>query len=107
MHNTRCDCALLLFLDNGIVHHDPPLLFNLRNDPGETTPLSVEDYHELIVNISAAREKHIENRTRKWISQFEYPILPWLFPCANFPYCHRRDHAGKLKHIVFNNESIF
>jgi steryl-sulfatase/arylsulfatase D/F/H len=96
-----------LFLDNGIVHHDPPLLFNLRNDPGETTPLSVEDYHELIVNISAAREKHIENRTRKWISQFEYPILPWLFPCANFPYCHRRDHAGKLKHIVFDNESIF
>ena len=96
---------LFCFVDNGVVYHDPPLLFNIRDDPDEICPLSVEDHQELLANISDAREKHVENRTRKWISQFEYPILPWLFPCVNFPYCHRRD-MFKVKHIVINDSIL-
>ncbi|XP_028409765.1 arylsulfatase-like isoform X1 [Dendronephthya gigantea] len=92
--------------EHGIIHHDPPILFNIRKDPGETSPLINEDHLDIVTNISEARDKHLENRTRKWISQFEYPILPWLFPCANFPYCHRRD-ISKLKHIFYNESGLF
>lgn len=93
------------FTENGVVRHDPPLLFNIRDDPEEISPLPVEDYQDLLMNVSEAWERHIENKTRKWISQFEYPILPWLFPCAKFPYCYKRD-VGKLRHIVINETKL-
>ena len=81
------------------MYHDPPLLFDITMDPLEMSPLPIDEHQEVIANVSQAVEKHLENRTRKWISQFEHPIFPWLFPCANFPYCYRTD--------VYKTDSIF
>ena len=80
------------------INHDPPILYDLSTDPYETSPLPTEEHQEIISTISDAVEKHLENRTRKWISQFEHPILPWLFPCADFPYCYKLDeYRTKIK----------
>ena len=38
----------------GTVKHDPPLLFNMNNDPGELNPLDTEEppYSEIVKTIN-------------------------------------------------------
>ncbi|XP_035225923.1 steryl-sulfatase-like [Stegodyphus dumicola] len=79
-----------------VVHHDPPLLFDLSTDPSESNPIDAitNDYYlKIISKVNEAKFQHF--------SSLEYPEdqfsflnsvwKPWLQPCCNFPYCKCTD----------------
>ncbi|XP_038049728.1 steryl-sulfatase-like [Patiria miniata] len=71
---------------------NPPLLFDIEADPGESRPLQLENYSEIISDINQAVERHLITRLSDQFdsgSQYDYMMWPWLFPCANFPFCHQ------------------
>lgn len=68
-------------------YFDPPLLFNVEIDPGEMSPLPNTEHSELLANISNALTQHMKTRKNKWHSQLDSRIIPFWFPCANFPHC--------------------
>ncbi|XP_070545918.1 arylsulfatase H-like isoform X2 [Ptychodera flava] len=64
-----------------------PIVYDLSDDPGEQYPLPAEETQAVR---NQARE--ILARVQKTLpesvwSEFDSLILPWLFPCANYPYC--------------------
>jgi len=71
--------------------HDPPLLYHLRNDPGERNPIDseTEEYKTTIKKILKAKEKH--DGSIKDVYSFPRPAegiaRPWLVPCCNPPSC--------------------
>ncbi|XP_064603646.1 steryl-sulfatase-like [Liolophura sinensis] len=68
----------------------PPLLYNIAEDPGETTPLSVREYEPLLSKIHMGVIRQQSNILPEIVAQsshFSRLPRPWLFPCANFPYC--------------------
>ncbi|XP_064603249.1 arylsulfatase A-like [Liolophura sinensis] len=69
----------------------PPLLFNITEDPGETTPLPVYEHEPLLHKVHMDVIKQQTSLLPKTVAQsshFARVPRPWLFPCANFPYCH-------------------
>jgi hypothetical protein len=74
---------------------DPPLLFNIAKDPGETMPLDTQTpkHQEILKLIEHAIVEH-EKSIEPVVSQYS-PLrlvpLPWLQPCCNFPRCMCRD----------------
>ncbi|XP_053313345.1 arylsulfatase D-like [Spea bombifrons] len=77
----------------GVIYHDPPLLFELSTDPSESNPLQVHSdprYKTAINRIEKAVAKH-----RKTISTVPQQLSlwngiwkPWLQPCCGtFPFC--------------------
>ncbi|XP_055964622.1 LOW QUALITY PROTEIN: arylsulfatase L-like [Sorex fumeus] len=81
----------------GVIEHDPPLLFNLASDPGETRPLSVHTeprFPEVVARVRRAVEEH-----RRTVSPVALQLdagnvwKPWLQPCCGrFPLCWCDDH---------------
>ncbi|XP_033113937.1 arylsulfatase-like [Anneissia japonica] len=72
-----------------------PLLYDIHEDPGETTPLCVNKYNHVVQEILHEITKHQRGRDDSGWSQFDMPMWPWLFPCANFPSC-KRDFIEKM-----------
>ncbi|XP_049623763.1 arylsulfatase L [Suncus etruscus] len=81
----------------GVVHHDPPLLFDLSRDPGEThvlTPHTEPRFQEVMDKVRRAVDAH-----KKTLSPVPLQLdgwsniwKPWLQPCCGpFPlcWCHR------------------
>lgn len=66
---------------------ETPLLFNIEIDPEETSPLPHVEHSELLANFSEALNEHMKTRRNKWRSQLDSRIVPFWFPCANFPHC--------------------
>ena len=66
---------------------ETPLLFNIETDPEETSPLPNAEHSELLANFSEALADHMKTRRNKWHSQLDSRIVPFWFPCANFPHC--------------------
>lgn len=55
---------------------------------GDTKIASDEAEHsELLANFSEALNEHMKTRRNKWHSQLDSRIVPFWFPCANFPHC--------------------
>lgn len=79
-----------------IIHHEPPLLYNLVNDISESHPIDVSSnkkYLEIISLISNKRREH-EKTIKNVTDQFSFSNSvwkPWLQPCCNFPFCKCTD----------------
>ncbi|XP_006637982.3 arylsulfatase D [Lepisosteus oculatus] len=83
-----CHCHL-----GFVTHHDPPLIFNLSEDPSESMPLSPTGdprFPEILRRVREAIEKHRETLTHVPHQMSWRNILwrPWLQPCCGtFPFC--------------------
>ena len=79
-----CPCS-----GDGVTHHDPPLLFDITNDPYENHQLDTREHQEIVVKIKEAMEDHMSG-VKPVPSQLTYPKDVWnpfLQPCCNFPHC--------------------
>ncbi|XP_043928382.1 arylsulfatase H-like isoform X2 [Protopterus annectens] len=88
-YNTRyCMCY-----GPGVMHHDPPLLFDISVDPSEMHVLSPQTepkYYNIIKQLQAAVEEHNNTLTDvpKQMSFYNVIWKPWLQPCCGtFPFC--------------------
>ena len=68
--------------------HEPPLIFNIEEDPGESSPLQLHSLEYVKVRREA------EELMKKKMGELRFAknnlrALPWphLFPCCNFPFC--------------------
>ncbi|XP_077988210.1 steryl-sulfatase-like [Glandiceps talaboti] len=66
-----------------------PIVYDLENDPGEQWPLSLtlQERGNIVDEARAALSDHMKTVQPPYFTQLDYFILPWLQPCANFPYC--------------------
>ncbi|NXA36068.1 ARSD Arylsulfatase, partial [Eudromia elegans] len=77
----------------GVTHHDPPLLFELSQDPSEAKPLTAETeplFDMVIEKIGRAIEEHRRTLTPvpEQLSSYNIIWKPWLQPCCGtFPFC--------------------
>ncbi|XP_014394880.1 PREDICTED: arylsulfatase F [Myotis brandtii] len=85
---TYCQC-----IGDNVTYHDPPLLFDLSQDPSESTPLTkdTEPLYDLVIHtVADAVKEH-----RKTITQVQPQLGPdrnrqfvWLMSCCGvFPFC--------------------
>ncbi|XP_053790819.1 arylsulfatase D-like [Vidua chalybeata] len=78
---------------DGVTHHDPPLLFNLSQDPSEANPLSADTeplFDTIVRRIRRAVEEHRKTLTPvpQQLSPYNNIWKPWLQPCCGtFPFC--------------------
>ncbi|XP_066295273.1 arylsulfatase D-like [Branchiostoma lanceolatum] len=88
-----CRCA-----GQEVTHNNPPLLYDITNDPTEDRPISAKSdprYPEVIDVIKNAVEEHAESLTEVE-NQFMMSNLiahPWLQECCNFPYCQCQENV--------------
>ncbi|CAN9498361.1 unnamed protein product [Ophioblennius macclurei] len=82
-HTQVCFCT-----PEAVTFHDPPLLFDLSRDPGESTPLTPRTepaFHSVLATIRQAVEMH-EMSLIPVENQFEpgkMMLKPWLQPCCS------------------------
>lgn len=82
--NIVCAC-----FGDGVIHHDPPLLYNITNDPYEQHEIDPNQHQQVIAQIKDAMKSH-KSGVKSVPSQLSYPRNVWspfLQPCCNFPYC--------------------
>ena len=86
-----CGCT-----GDAVTVHDPPLLFDLIEDPGEQhvlTPTNFADYHRVLKKINAAVEKHKSTMPERSSVPNQLDIftvqnfLNQNYPCCNPPLC--------------------
>ncbi|NXF06300.1 ARSD Arylsulfatase, partial [Smithornis capensis] len=86
---------------DGVTHHDPPLLFNLSQDPSEANPLSADAeplFDTVMRKIGKAVEEHIKTLTPvpQQLSPYNNIWMPWLQPCCGmFPFCWCQEENNK------------
>ncbi|KFO22762.1 Arylsulfatase D [Fukomys damarensis] len=83
-----CPCS-----GDGVIHHRPPLLFELSSDPAEAWPLSPDSeplFHTVVARVDAAVAEHRETLSPvpQQLSLSRVLWRPWLQPCCGtFPFC--------------------
>merc|ERR1712130_940205 len=82
-----CGCT-----GNFVTKHQPPLLFDIREDPSESSPLHhnyFSQYDAIMTEIDKAVEHHqksfIEHRSQP--NHMKYMWDPRLLPCCEYPIC--------------------
>ncbi|XP_032535054.1 arylsulfatase H-like isoform X4 [Chiroxiphia lanceolata] len=91
---------------DGVTHHDPPLLFNLSQDPSEANPLSADTeplFDTVMRRIRKAVEEHRKTLTPvpQQLSPYNNIWKPWLQPCCGtFPFCWCHEENNKADSIV-------
>lgn len=86
---------------DGVTHHDPPLLFNLSQDPSEANPLSADTeplFGTVMRRIRRAVEEHHKTLTPvpQQLSPYNNIWKPWLQPCCGtFPFCWCHEENNK------------
>lgn len=65
--------------DDKEVYHDPPLLFNVMDDPAEAYPLNVTKYDDVIKKINALVNDH--KSSIDWVDPLTLARDPRLIPC--------------------------
>ena len=72
---TICDCK--------INRHEPPLLYDIDEDPAEERPLnaSLPQHQDALRHMLAAVAVH-ERGIEPVVNQLERAVQPWLFPCC-------------------------
>eukprot|EP00118_Oscarella_pearsei_P022434 m.259563 g.259563 ORF g.259563 m.259563 type:complete len:513 (+) comp40423_c1_seq7:3494-5032(+) len=84
----------------GLKKHDPPLLFDLMQDPSEKYPLSGKEYNEIIDTITQMVDKF--NKEMTWtdseIHGSSSDAMPCCKPgCSPFPSCCTCESPGNQK----------
>lgn len=85
--------GICLCFGDGVTHHDPPLLFNLSQDPSEANPLSADTeplFDTVVRRMRRAVEEHRRTLTPvpQQLSPYNNMWKPWLQPCCGtFPFC--------------------
>ncbi|XP_028846185.1 arylsulfatase D isoform X2 [Denticeps clupeoides] len=83
-----------------VTYHNPPLMFNLAEDPSERTALTAETeprYTEVLRQISQAVEEHRKTLqpVPNQLSWGNVLWKPWLQPCCGtFPFCSCSEARG-------------
>uniref|UniRef100_A0A8C5YVQ8 Steryl-sulfatase n=1 Tax=Marmota marmota marmota TaxID=9994 RepID=A0A8C5YVQ8_MARMA len=83
-----CPC-----IGEGVVQHDPPLLFDLSRDPSEShvlTPDSEPRFHQVVGRVRQAVEEHQRSlgTVPQQLGTLHNLWRPWLQPCCGpFPLC--------------------
>ncbi|XP_027530556.1 arylsulfatase D-like isoform X3 [Neopelma chrysocephalum] len=91
---------------DGVTHHDPPLLFNLSQDPSEANPLSADTeplFDAVMRRIRKAVEEHRKTLTSvpQQLSPYNNIWKPWLQPCCGtFPFCWCHEENNKADNII-------
>nr|XP_023397791.1 arylsulfatase E-like [Loxodonta africana] len=77
----------------GVIHHDPPVLFNLSRDPSEAHPLTPATeplFHQVMERVAQAVKEHQQTLTPAplQLDSLNNIWRPWLQPCCGvFPLC--------------------
>lgn len=91
---------------DGVSHHDPPLLFDLSQDPSEENPLSADTeplFDTVTRRIREAVEEHRKTLTPvpQQLSPYNNIWKPWLQPCCGtFPFCWCDKENNKADSVV-------
>uniref|UniRef100_A0A8D2DZE1 Steryl-sulfatase n=1 Tax=Sciurus vulgaris TaxID=55149 RepID=A0A8D2DZE1_SCIVU len=91
-----CPCS-----GEGVIHHSPPLLFDLSRDPAEAQPLSPDSeplYHAVIERVGEAVARHQETLSPvpQQLSLGNIMWKPWLQPCCGtFPFCWCQEEGDR------------
>lgn len=67
--------------DDPEVYHDPPLLFNIEDDPAEAYPLNPDDYQEFVFSVIKLVKHH--KKTIEWTAPLALEKDPSFRPCAD------------------------
>uniref|UniRef100_A0A8B9QMM2 Sulfatase N-terminal domain-containing protein n=1 Tax=Anas platyrhynchos TaxID=8839 RepID=A0A8B9QMM2_ANAPL len=97
---------------DGVTHHDPPLLFDLSQDPSEANPLSADTeplFDTIVSRIGKAVEEHRRTLTPvpQQLSSYNNVWKPWLQPCCGmFPFCWCDKENNKADDMLkYQNQS--
>ncbi|XP_066269118.1 arylsulfatase H-like isoform X1 [Branchiostoma lanceolatum] len=88
-----CRCA-----GQEVTRNDPPLLYDVTNDPVEDRPISTNSdprYPVVIDAIQRAVEDHVGSLTKveKQLRMSNFIPRPWLQECCNFPFCDCQENV--------------
>jgi len=82
--------------------HDPPLLYDMTDDPAERSPIPVDmqEYKEVMKGINPALKNHMESieSVPTQLGSRQNFFHPWLQMCCNFPYCTCTETGRELEH---------
>lgn len=67
--------------DDASVFHDPPLLFDVIEDPGEAYPLDTIDYKDMVAHIITLVAQHKDSVD--WVTPLTLARDPDFIPCSN------------------------
>ncbi|XP_052607577.1 arylsulfatase L isoform X2 [Peromyscus californicus insignis] len=74
-----------------VTEHDPPLLFDLSTDPGETHPLTPDlepEFHTVVGKLRQEAAGYSLSQVRQQLGSIYNIWRPWLQPCCGeFPRC--------------------
>lgn len=107
------DTKVCLCHGEHVTHHNPPLVYDIFNDPSESRPLTSDTeqrYAEILEQTSKAVEKHQSTLTDEELSdnpakhgvpgQMTWDKIlwrPWLQPCCgSFPFCGCKENMTQV-----------
>lgn len=98
---------IFYYLDayKSLIKLDEPVVIDLKNSliTIKDEKIRNEKLGKIYSEISDQFKDHTQKRQslNLWSSQFEMPVLPWLLPCENFPYCRtfERFHPMIFHHL--------
>ena len=83
--------------------HDPLLLYDITNDPAESTPIAADrpEYQDVMKHIYPALKTHTQSiesvpNQLEWHKNVFYPRLQM---CCNFPFCSCKETDRELEHF--------
>ena len=80
---------------DAVTVHDPPLLFDLTDDPSESRPILLDDhrYKPVIDAISKAIDEHKQSVVEVPSELDSYLLSPWRQVCCNPPWCSCKENV--------------
>ncbi|XP_068126035.1 arylsulfatase D-like isoform X2 [Hyperolius riggenbachi] len=100
-HTILCGCE-----EKDVIHHEPPLLYELSSDPSESNPLSSQTssyYKEVLNRVKTAVAEHQKTISvvPQQLSFYNNLWKPWLQPCCGrFPFCWCDKEENKEMNII-------
>lgn len=81
--------------------HDPPLLYDITNDPEEHFPIDPNDlrYKEVASRMINAAKDHQETVETVHYQLDQFMWRPWLQSCCNYPYCKCSENVTNLQYF--------
>jgi hypothetical protein len=82
------------------IKHDPPLLYDITDDPGERNPVNYKSnpkLQEIVQKMTNAIAEHKKDvgTPQSRMTFFKLMWRPWFQPCCNFPSCSCSDPVYK------------